>query len=407
MNFFVYYIWILCFVSLYVAVFWLSVVSMHIQHPRREWKVLPSVTLCVPAYNEEDSIVSTVESLLALDYPQDKLTIIVVDDGSTDATLTRAHSFRSQHVRVVSQHNKGKAAAVNHGIRLAKSEIFGVFDADSKADPDSLKHMLPYFDIDTVGAVISPIRVWRTDLFLEQIQRFEYIMANFVRKLMSLVGTLHTTPGVLSLYRLDVLKTIGGFDETSLTEDYEIAMRLRRYHYTIRLCPDSRTYTYVPTTMGSLWKQRVRWFRGFIDTHKKHRSLIFNRKYDLLGMFQTPLNLLMLFFVLVSCVLLLYQGTRYLFDLFFKLDILRLDFFDLELLTLREFILNINLTLVFPIFVTFLAGIFLYMKAHVFVQEKWKFHFSTFLYLFIYPFVRSAQWIHAFILEVFKAKRKW
>ena len=108
-----------------------------------------------------------------------------------------------------------------------------------------------------------------------------YLFAQLVRELMSKIDTLHVTPGALSLYRLDLIKRLGGFDENSLTEDYEIAMRLRYHGYTIKMAIKSISYTAVPDTFRGLWKQRVRWFRGFIETAVKYKKMFGNKVYEL------------------------------------------------------------------------------------------------------------------------------
>ena len=271
------YIWIVSFALLYISVFWIIVsysdsrkLSSFDDHG------YPFLSIAVPTFNEEESILSTLESLLHVNYPLERFEVFVVDDASTDTSASLVRKFIKKHSSfplhlVRHSINKGKAAALNSALKEAQGEYFAVLDADSLISPDCFKVMLPRFDTN-VAAVISSISVYEPKTTVEKIQRFEYILASFMRNLMSAVDTLHTTPGVLSLYRCSLLRELGGFDEHNLTEDYEIAMRLKYHHYDVRMCEKSITYTSVPPRLKGLWRQRVRWFRGFI--HKDRKSVV-------------------------------------------------------------------------------------------------------------------------------------
>ncbi len=409
------YIWVVAFVSLYISVFWIIVSTQSKSKELPKIKNLPFVSIAVPTWNEEKTIVNTLKSLINLDYPKDKLEIIVVNDGSNDKTAEVVKKFlvntKINYIKLVSQENRGKAGALNTALKLAKGEYFGVFDADSITSRKALKLMLPYFYSKDIGAVISPIKAFKPKNTIEKIQRLEYIFSSFIRKLMSSVGTLHITHGVLSLFRTGVARKLGGFDEKrnrNLTEDFEMALRLRKNHYQILLCEENVNYTKVPSSLKSLWFQRVRWFRGFIVNSFGYRDMVMRKRYGLLGRFQMPLEFLTLITVFTSVVIIGYQLVLSVYNFFMKLAILKLHFFDyFKIPTLRQFVLDINYKVLFPFVVAFVAGIYLYIMAHKYVNEKWKFHVVSFIYLFLYPLIRSAQWVHAFILETFRAKEKW
>ena len=408
------YIWSISFLMLYVAIFWLVVSGREERlvlksHP----KVYPVVSLAVPAYNEEKGILKTLKSLSKLDYPHEKLEVLIVDDASKDGTVLLVKNFIKQYSGEISftlfrqKENKGKAAALNRALAKAKGKYFAVLDADSMVSPSCVRSMVPLFE-GKVAAVISTISVYQPRTLVEKIQRFEYIMASFMRRLMSAVGTLHTTPGVLSLYKTSVVRSLKGFDEHNLTEDYEIAMRLKYHHYEVRMCELSVTYTSVPENLSILWKQRVRWFRGFIHNNLMYRKMFMSKKHGLMGMFQMPLNIFMLGVIFVSLGLLLYQAYVYALRFFYRILIMRSTFFDYLILPgFKDLLLGFNFKLYFPFFLLLSAGIFLYVKAHRFSSEKWRFHFATFIYLFLYPLVRSLQWLHALVLELAGARRTW
>jgi len=185
-------------------------------------------------------------------------------------------------------------------------------------------------------------------------------------------------------------------------------LRLKYHNYNIKMCAECENYTIVPQNFNSLWKQRVRWFRGFIDGAYKYRTMILNKKYGLMGLFQVPLNILTLFLVLSSLLFFTYQFYKYFLRFLYRIPLISInDFLNYNFPTLTEILLSSNVKMLFPVTISFLMGIYLYFKAHSYINEKWRFHFASLVYLFIYPLFRSLQWLHAFTLEITKAKRKW
>src|SRR3989344_5441485 len=148
------YIWIICFLSVYVSIFWI-IVSSNKEESKIKRKELPLVTIAIPAYNEEKGIWSTLKSLIEMDYPSKKLEIIVVNDGSHDKTKEKVYEFirknKDWNITLVNQENKGKGAALNNALWKAHGKYFGVFDADSIAGKDVLRNMIEYFDSEKVG----------------------------------------------------------------------------------------------------------------------------------------------------------------------------------------------------------------------------------------------------------------
>ncbi|MEK7086469.1 MAG: glycosyltransferase family 2 protein, partial [Patescibacteria group bacterium] len=121
----------------------------------------PTVAIIVPCWNEGTTVAATCESLLALDYPKDKLEIILVDDGSTDTTPEVMMRFADNpHVRIIcKKENGGKHTAVNAGVAVTQAEFIGCLDADSFVEPDALKEIIPCFKNPRVAAVTAAMTV--------------------------------------------------------------------------------------------------------------------------------------------------------------------------------------------------------------------------------------------------------
>lgn len=246
---------------------------------------LPSVSIIVPAYNEQNNITSTLESLSALSYPKDKLEIIVVDDGSTDNTYKLAKKFKN--TKVFYKKNGGKASALNFGLNKAKGEIVACVDSDSHPLSDALLKSIPFFNDKSVAAVTTSIFATKPKNLLEKLQWLEYSMIVWSRKLLEFLDAVYVTPGPLSLYRKKVLKNVGGFDTKNMTEDIEIAWRLLSKGYKIKMSTEAKTYTKIPNKIKSWWRQRVRWNIGGMQTMMKYKYTA-GGNYGVLSSFVWP-----------------------------------------------------------------------------------------------------------------------
>ena len=250
-------------------------------------KRFPLVSVVIPAFNEEDTIAGTIRSVLALDYPK-KIEVLVVDDGSTDRTAVLAKQFKG--VLVFSKPNGGKGSALNHGIRKAKGELVATVDADSFVRPDALRQMMGYFADERVGAVSSSILVHEPRNILQGIQFVEYIGMNYIRKNNDFLDSLFVTPGPLSVFRKSALIKVGLFDEHALSEDMEVALKLLTNGYRIKHSVNALVTSVSPHSLGELFKQRIRWYRGALMNGRKYAFLFFNPAYRNLGLFVFPIN---------------------------------------------------------------------------------------------------------------------
>ena len=257
--------------------------------PLGKKKYEPTVTIIVPCFNEAKTVTKTVLSLLALDYPKEKLFITIVDDGSTDSTYQEASKIAHLgNIHIIRQENSGKYVALNKGIGASESEIVGCLDADSAVAPGTLLKMLPYFLQDKVVAVTPAMKDHDPKTLLQKIQNAEYNIGILLKKIMGKLDAIHVTPGPFSLFKKSVFKEIGYFRHAHNTEDMEIAFRIQNHHYRIANCPQGFVYTITPPTFRKLYKQRVRWTYGFLKNAIDYKHMFFNKKYGNIGTLTLP-----------------------------------------------------------------------------------------------------------------------
>jgi len=222
--------------------------------------VFPSTTIIVPCYNEEKTVAATVKSILNLDYPKDKLSLILVDDGSRDGTLAALRKFKNHpQVKILAKENGGKHTAVNMALQSVTTDLVGCLDADSFVTPEALRKIIPYFDDLTTMAVTPAIKIHEPLGVLQHIQNVEYSWSIFLRKMLSMLGALYVTPGPFSIFRTRVFRELGDYKKAHMTEDMEMAMRMQKHHYKIVNSHGAHVYTVAPRTLKGLVKQRTRW----------------------------------------------------------------------------------------------------------------------------------------------------
>jgi len=293
------------------------------------------ISLIVPAHNEQKTIVDTVRSLQMLNYPE--FEIVVVNDGSKDDTLERlltAYELRRvdrvykrslptrevkglyasplvPNLTVVDKVGGGKADALNCGINLSKYPLFCSMDADSVIEDDALlKAVKPFMERpeETVavggiircvnGCTVTDGRVTRIALprrFLPVFQVVEYLRAFLAGRLgWSALEGLLLISGAFGVYRKSAVVEVGGYDRSTDTEDLELVMalhevnRAKKRPYRIVFVPDPVCWTEVPGDWRMLRRQRNRWHRGMLQSISRHRKMMFNPQYGVIGMVVIP-----------------------------------------------------------------------------------------------------------------------
>jgi cellulose synthase/poly-beta-1,6-N-acetylglucosamine synthase-like glycosyltransferase len=249
-------------------------------------KKYPKISVVIPAYNEEENIGRTLHSLLKVNYPRNKLEVIVIDDGSNDDTYKIAKSIKG--IRVFRKKREGKAKAINFGIERSSGDFILVLDADCVITPNSLELMARYLNDKQIVAVVPSIKVLNPKNWIGKVQQIEYAISNFFRKILWSISAMYIVPGA-TLYKGDFLR-LNKFDEENLTEDLEMGLRIKFKGYEIAHATKVSVFTKVPETIYELFKQRVRWVWGLLYNLKKY-GLIFGFKYGDLGSFVLPMIL--------------------------------------------------------------------------------------------------------------------
>lgn len=407
-----YFLWVFTFFSLWLTLIWLGLLFEKESRPRL--RKHPRVTLVVPAYNEAKAMPGTIRSLAKLNWPRSKLDIIVVDDGSTDDTAAVARDELKKlglRGRVIRQANQGKSAALNHALRFCTAPYFACLDADTVTRPNGLRNLVAHFSEPNMGAVVSVVKLHHPRTMWEKFQAVEYVISNLLRRLMSMLGTLSITHGALCVFSTDVLRKVGGFAEgAALTEDLEIALRLRSRGYGVKIDWHGRAITRAPATFMQLWRQRMRWYRGYFYNHWKYRNMFFNRKYGLLGMFQLPANFLMVVLLVLAVGLVSYGTVHDAVNFIIRAVTIKGYLWNhfLDFPTLKQFLLGQNVQIYLPIVLAGFLGFVLLVAGYRQLQASaLKRLHHIIAYIFIGPYLASTHWVTAFAQEVLRIRRRW
>ncbi len=337
--------------TLYIGLLILSLYQLKIQYKR--WKVkktallfknrmLPSVSIIAPAFNEEKTIIESTNSLLSMKYPDYEL--VIVNDGSSDSTLEVLINYydliRVDHLVdnklntkpirgiyknrsrpkliVVDKINGGKADSLNAGINISNKEYYCGIDADSLLEEESLLKLASIIldqgsETPALGGNVFPIngcRVERGQIKeiripknnLAKFQTIEYIRAFMAGRLgWTTLNSLLIISGAFGLFRKERVITTGGyltgsgiFAKDTVGEDMELVVRISRFMRELRqkfkICYvfNANCWTEVPEDFKSLKKQRYRWHRGLIDILTYHKKMLFNPRYGRTGMIAMP-----------------------------------------------------------------------------------------------------------------------
>ena len=249
----------------------------------------PTVTVLIPAYNEETVIVDTIRSAIASGYP--KLEILVIDDGSTDRTaeLVRENFGKDPRVRLLLQPNSGKPAALNNALSEATGEIAVSIDADTIVDPEAIPRFVRHFADPRVGAVAGNVKVMNRNRWITRWQALEYITSqNLEKRAFDLLNCIPVVPGAAGAWRTDLLRSSGGFSGDTVAEDTDLTLTIRRNGWKILYDEDAIGRTEVPETVEALIRQRFRWTFGTLQAVWKHRDTVGKPRYGTLGWIAVP-----------------------------------------------------------------------------------------------------------------------
>lgn len=248
----------------------------------------PAVAVLVPAFNEAQVIEGCLRRLAACDPPPHE--VVVVDDGSTDATALRAEAARPflPQLRVIRQPNRGKAAALDAALAATRAPVVAVLDADTWLARDALGHLAAPFRDPTVGAVAGRVRVGQRGQLVEALQAFEYVVAiDFARRAQSALNAIVTVPGACGAFRRATLTRSGGFASPTLAEDTDATLRVHGLgDQRVVYQPRAIALTEAPAGWRALFRQRCRWTTGNLQCLWRHRRLLGRRGW--LGLWALP-----------------------------------------------------------------------------------------------------------------------
>jgi cellulose synthase/poly-beta-1,6-N-acetylglucosamine synthase-like glycosyltransferase/spore germination protein YaaH/peptidoglycan/xylan/chitin deacetylase (PgdA/CDA1 family) len=249
----------------------------------------PLVSILVPAHDEEGAIAETVRAALASDYAP--LELIVVDDGSTDATAERALAAAGGDARLklLRQPNRGKAAALNRALAEAQGTVVVTIDADTAVEPDGVRRLVAHFSDPTVGAVAGNLKVGNRDRWITRWQALEYVTSqNLEKRAFDLLNCITVVPGALGAWRADLLRQVGGLTPDTVAEDADLTIAVRRRGARIRYEDRAVGWTEAPEDAKGLVAQRFRWTFGTLQAVWKHRDTLLRPRYGSLGFVALP-----------------------------------------------------------------------------------------------------------------------
>jgi len=412
-------IWVIYIISLFFLIFWfLTFLEKGLKDKDLKIKSFPLVTVTIPAYNEEMGLAETVNSVMNLKYPKDKIEIIIVNDCSKDKTkeiamqLKRDNSDRD--IKIINHKiNQGKGKAMNNALAIAKGEFFVCLDADSVIESNALEKMIPVFENKNVSTVLPLMKVKNPKGIIGKLQWCEYLINLFYKGIMGKVDCVHVSPGPFSVYRKKALDKVGSFHENNLTEDLEITLRMQKAHYKIVQLLNTSVYTRVPLTWKGFYKQRNRWYKGTMMNMFGYKDMIMNKKYGDFGLIQMPKIFISGFLAVFVFFLIVYHLLRPLFKWVYNASFVNFNL-DIFLATTYKSIINFNLldlnytNIIFGVTslilaLTILKLSFRYTKER-YSNQGW---ISVPAYLILYGIIASGIWLGVFIDLIFRRIQKW
>lgn len=404
--------YVLTFLSVYVQVFFLVTFFekrkyLSIRTEPFELKKYPGVTVIVPCYNEERTIYGTIRSLLALDYPKDKLKIIIVDDGSTDGTWHAIQKFsNNSSIEVYRKENGGKHTAMNFALERVTTPFVGGLDADSFVDSQALKRIITYFDNPEVMAVAPSIIVHEPKNILQKAQKAEYDMAVFTKKMLAFMGAIHVTPGPFSIFRKKVFDELGPYRKAHNTEDQEIALRMQEHGYKIEHCPDAYVYTVSPNTVPKLYRQRKRWIYGFIKNAFDYRRLFFRKKYGNIAFFTLPSGLISVMSVIFIFGILIYTLSGFISEKIAKYKAVGFEKISAESFSFDWFFIDAKATIFISVLLYGMVIAALLIGRRM-VERKTKFSPDVLYFMIIYSVIAPFWLIRALWNAIRSKESSW
>ncbi|MBL7056122.1 glycosyltransferase family 2 protein [Candidatus Woesearchaeota archaeon] len=230
-------------------------------------KKFSSITIIVPAHNEEEYIESCLKSVVSAKF-NGKKEIILVDDGSIDNTFKLASKFKG--IKIIRTKHLGKAASLNKALSHSTSELIAIVDGDSVIKEDALLHMAEELGRKNVAGACCVVKVKNRNKIFPMWSHIEQLYNSLMRSLFAKINANITTPGPLSVYRRKALEEIKGFSTEGFSEDVDVTIRLIRKGYHIGFSEKAISETNIPYDVKGFFRQRTRFARGLLNILKRH-----------------------------------------------------------------------------------------------------------------------------------------
>ena len=357
---------------------------------RRIARDYPPISVLIAAYNEEATIAQTITNVAEVGYPG-AMEVIVIDDGSKDATLAIVRSLLAKYpnLQVIAAQHGGKANALNVGLDAAAHEVIVSIDADTFLYRDALTRIVERFLSDPPGtvAVAGAVLVRNSrDGVLAKVQEWDYFHGiAAVKRVQSLYQGTLVAQGAFSLYAKSALREVGGWPET-VGEDIVMTWALLKRGYRVGYAEDAIAFTNVPTKYGAFFKQRRRWARGLIEAFRRHPQLLVKPRLNAVFIFWNllfPLLDAVYLFVFVPGVILALFG--------------RFDIAGPATIAVLPLALLIN-------FVTYRAQLPMFASQGLLVRRNF---FGFLSYLLIYSLLLQPATIAGYLSEIVGLRKSW
>ncbi|HEX9318833.1 MAG TPA: glycosyltransferase [Nitrososphaeraceae archaeon] len=241
------------------------------------------ISILIPAHNEGASIKKTIESILDNTYPNKEL--VIIDDHSTDDTFQQAYTYYKRGLIKLVQRGQGvgsKSGAINFGMVFATGDVVLVMDGDTLLERTALAEVARFMTVPNMAAVAGNVRILSGDNgvinLLTKCQSYEYIIAfELGRRIRLMMKILVIIPGAFGAFRKTAVKKVGLFDKDTITEDFDLGIKIFKTGGRVEFVPNAVARTYCPNNWRAWMQQRIRWSHGQFRTLLKHRDAISGR----------------------------------------------------------------------------------------------------------------------------------
>ncbi len=250
----------------------------------------PSLTVVIPAYNEGAMVLQSIQSVIEADYPQDRLEILVIDDGSRDDTWTYIRQAAERYPSLVTalrhERNRGKRAALALGFERARGEILVTIDSDSVIEPDALLAIAGPFRDERVGAVAGKVLVYNRRGLIPRMLHVRYVLSfDLLRSVESAYGNVFCCPGALTALRASAVRRVLEQWKTqrflgrecTFGEDRALTNYLLEAGYNTVYQRSAVVRTIVPTVYPKLCKMLIRWDRSYVREEIRFARIVWKR----------------------------------------------------------------------------------------------------------------------------------